>query len=280
MLILCSGPDTFHATKKALELERVFREKYDADGNSVEYLQGKNVTDQLLQRINTVSLFSPRRFLRTRNLVQDGTRTKLLHVAKALVKEPENIIVISVEENAPAVSTMRILEENGVKLISYNYPELKNAAFTQAVAALAKEIDIHDSSLIGKISSIFEGDAWAAWGALLQAASGASVDAFLKEEGAGVFERADLFLARDERRHAPLADTAKAKETINILLSQSRSALRVRDGSGQGIHPFVQKKLARTNLEDTEKVFGEALLGHMLTRRGWCTDDEASTLLP
>jgi len=279
MLILCSGPDTFYATKKALELEQVFKKKYDADGNSVEYLHGKDAPDQLLQKINTVSLFSPRRFLRMRNLIQDGTRAKLAYIAKALVKEPENIIVVSVEEKVPTASALKLFAEQNVKLVSYDSPVRKNPAFTQAISLLSKELQIQDQAFVRKIGSVYEGDTWAAWGALLQAAAGASVDELLQKDGTSVFDRADLFLTRDEHRHAALADSTKAKDIINILLSQSRSALRVRDGSGQGIHPFVQKKLARAKLQNTEKVFGEALLGYMLLRRGWCMDDEAAELL-
>jgi len=279
MLILCSGPDTFHATKKALELEQVFKKKYDADGNSVECLYGKDAPDQLLQKINTVSLFSPRRFLRTRNLIQDGTRAKLAHIARALIKEPENIIVVSVEEKPPAASTLNLFTDQGVKLVSYDSPALKNPAFTQAISSLAKELQIQDQAFVRKIASVHEGDTWAAWGALLQAAAGASIDELLQKDGASAFDRADLFLTGDEHRYDALVDIAKAKEIINILLSQSRSALRVRDGSGQGIHPFVQKKLARIKLQDTEKVFGETLLGYMLLRSGWCVDDEAANLL-
>jgi len=155
----------------------------------------------------------------------------------------------------------------------------KNPAFTQAISLLSKELQIQDQAFVRKIGSVYEGDTWAAWGALLQAAAGASVDELLQKDGTSVFDRADLFLTRDEHRHAALADSTKAKDIINILLSQSRSALRVRDGSGQGIHPFVQKKLARAKLQNTEKVFGEALLGYMLLRRGWCMDDEAAELL-
>ena len=93
MLLVCIGPDTFRAQAKARELENAFRQKYDLDGSSIERISpGKDGVDEVIERANTVSLFCPRRFMRTANLLMDCPKAKQTALVQSLTKDPENVI--------------------------------------------------------------------------------------------------------------------------------------------------------------------------------------------
>ncbi|MDP3793986.1 MAG: hypothetical protein Q8R07_04530, partial [Candidatus Uhrbacteria bacterium] len=121
MLILCIGPDTFRAQGKARELEEAFKKKYDPSGSSVEHVSfGKKGVDEVMERANTSSLFSSHRFLRTSNLIGECPKNKQAALAKTLARDSDHVIVVSVEDEAPAAVSLEPFEKN-VKIIKYAF---------------------------------------------------------------------------------------------------------------------------------------------------------------
>lgn len=278
MLIICSGPDTFRAREKARELERAFREKYDPDGTAVERIAGgKTLVDDLIEKSLTTSLFTPRRFIRVDGLFEALGKARVSALASALAKEPDNVIVVDVEEEPPTASVLKPFEKE-VKLIPYDFPALTGAAFFSWCRDQASKLGGVEEGRVKQIAETYEGDGWTAWNELAKSAAGGTFSTHAAELDA--YAMADAWLAGQSDRMRPLADDAAASEASRILLQSVRAAARARDGAVEGLHPYVVRKLGRMRLSGVERLLGAAITAHVSARAGLSDEAEASTLLP
>lgn len=279
MLILCTGPDTFLAQRHAKKLEDAFREKHDASGTSIERLSfGKTAIKELESKAQTMSLFEPKRFFRTRNLLKEMAKKDLPSLSRVLSKNTDDVIVVSLEEDLPKADVLKQLEKE-IKIIKYLFPKRTGHTFLNWVTSEAERIGVENASLTRELAERYEGDSWRVWNELMKLSAGGDIS--LKDgHEENIFDLIDGVLFRREGRHDLLLDEDKTKEVTALLPSQMRSAIRVRDGYSQGIHPFVQKKLAKANLSQADSVFAVSQLIFLFSRFGYLRDEESGVLLP
>lgn len=278
MLILCCGPDTYRATQRAHELEEAFRAKHDPSGTSIERLEtGKKAVDEVIERSLTVSLFSPMRFIRADGLIEHCPKPKAKALANALAKDPERVIVVSIEQEKPTNTDLKPFAEVP-KLIVNDYPLLRGKAFEEWLAQAAQAVGVTDKSAIAKLSRACDGDAWLASNELLKLAAGGESEV-IRESDASGYDLANQFLRGDKTRYnILLSDQAEALPYP--LQQQSMAAQRVQSGDVQGIPPFVLSKLRSINPERVRAMTSTSLMMLLLSRSGLGDIDEALALLP
>lgn len=279
MLLLCVGPDTFRAQAKAQELERAFREKFDPSGSSVENLPaGKEAWAEIMERINTPSLFSSRRFLRTRDLIGNLAKAQLDSLIRALTNDPERVIVVSVESDSPSAKILDVLAKVP-KYISYDFPSLHGEPFRQWLLMEAKKLEIIDEIIVNHIADAADGDGWLAWNELMKIVAGGQSLLLREADEGSIFEAADAFL-RDVKSFSYLSNSdASFSGIAPAFLSQTRSAIRVRDGATDGMHPFVVKKWQHTPPSPLESTLASLIRAQMAQRSGLGSDSDVLTML-
>lgn len=278
MLILCCGPDTYRATQRAHELEEAFRTKHDPKGTSIERLEtGKTAVDEVIERSHTVSLFSPMRFIRADGLIENCPKAKAKALANALSKDPERVIVVSIEQEKPTNTDLKPFVDVP-KLIVNDYPLLRGKAFEEWLKQVANVLGVTDQNAVSKLARACEGDAWLASNELLKLAAGGESEVMRESEASG-YDLADQFLRGDKTRYNILL-SGQAESLPYPLLQQSMAAQRVQSGDTQGIPPFVLSKLRNVNQERGRVMTSTSLLMLLLSRSGLGDIDEALSLLP
>ena len=278
MLILCLGPDTFRAQEKAHELENAFKVKYDPAGSSIERLPaGKEAVEEVMKRVNTPSLFAPRRYIYAPELLANCPAAKIEPLAKALSQNAEQVIVVSVESEQPEAKNLKRIEAV-TKVVKYEFPELTGNAFYQWLKSIADCLNVTDGAAVSKIAEAADGDSWRAFNELMKVAAGGQSEIAASGRKLSVFDHADFYI-QNNKRYGFLSDADISEQFINPLLSQTRAALRVRDNATAGMHPFVVKKIQRMNVEQPEVAHAAALLAMFMQRSGAGREDEIVTLL-
>jgi DNA polymerase III delta subunit len=279
MLILCCGPDTYRAVMRARDLEAAFRQKHDAGGSSVEHLSpGKGAADEIVERSLSVSLFTPMRFLRADELVGSCPKTKTKALVQALARDPERVIVVSVEPEKPDASQMKWLADVP-KMIVNEYNILRGSEFRAWVNETAKSLGVEDHDAVDVLARSCDGDAWLASNELLKLAAG-GISRVARSASSDGYGFADAFIRGDRDRHARLAGTEAAEGVSYPLLQQTMAAFRITQGDSGGIPPFVASRFKSVGAEKAANTFASALLIHQIQRSGLSTDQEALDLLP
>lgn len=276
MLILCTGPDTYRARKKAKELERAFRAKFDPSGYAT-VVDSMLPPDVLALQLGTKSLFAPSKFFRRDRLMADISASALKTLIKQLSGDQDNLIVVSVEETSLDAKTSKALE--ALKVIVYPYPALDQRAFETWCVAEAVERGVPAERGLAVARAVESGDTWLAAQEIAKAS--ADPEASLcgrQDKEAGVFAVTDAFVAGFPWRSSAirLEDAPFA-----VFLSQLRSVVRVRDDATQGIHSFLVKKLSQGRLQakDVTTRFRGLLFALVAQRQYLASEDEVDALL-
>lgn len=285
MLIACIGPDVHRALEKARELEAAFRQKYDQDGSSIEFLheEGAELVDAVIERANTVSLFTPRRFMRTRDLLKSCPKGRVAALEKALSVDPENVIVVTVESDVPPDATVKTLSALP-KWVRYDFARLDQRAFEAWIRERAAQVkfaltDEQLAWIVERSSS----DTSQASIALLMVAAG--VDVSMSKQASSIhalderslFEWADAYVKQDPAWRAAV-ERLGPDSLLYPFLSQLRSYQRVQAGQEAGIPSFVARKLKGIRAVDSEEQFVRLLEAVMLQRQGYAQESELSAL--
>jgi hypothetical protein len=276
MLILCTGPDTYRARQKAAELEQAFRAKFDPSGYAT--LNDPTLPPEALAlQLGTTSLFAQRKFFRRDRLIVDASASALKTLVKQLSGDQESLIVVSVEDGPLDTKASKALD--GLKVVAYPYPALERGPFEAWCVDEAKKKGV-SSEMARRISSTVEvGDTWLASQEMDKASANPDAPLLGKEEKeAGVFVVADAFVGGQSWRSlsAHLEDSPLA-----VFSSQVRSAIRVRDGAIQGVHPFLVKKLSqlRPRGMDVVERLHRLLRAQTAQRQYLSQEDEMDALL-
>lgn len=279
MLILCCGPNTYSAIARANELESAFRQKHDPDGASIERIvSGKKACEEIMERSLTVSLFAPMRYLRADGLIGECPKNKIQPLVLSLAKDPEHVIVVSVETEKPDAMMMKIL--SGVpKLVISDYPLLQGKAFQDWVVHAGRLLGILDTATLRALASACEGDAWLAAQELIKLSAGGVSDV-ARAAKLDPYAFSETVLKKAGNRYASLSEPDIASRAGFTLPQQAVSMLRVRDNDKIGLSPFIIDKFQRARGENIESTLSNLLLIQHLQRLGFANDEEALTLIP
>lgn len=281
MLIICSGPDTYHARKKARELVSAFRAKHDPTGYSTEVIDvdATRALSSVLERIGSSSLFAQKRLIRCDGFLEDLKIADVRTLAKRLEADNEQTIVLSFE-NEP-ISSKYEQEFEKIKLVHYSFPLLFGAKFAAAVSARAQQLGVI-SKVAEEIARDTASDMWLAESELQKCS--AYLDAPRIHAGQvekNIFEAAESFLIQRHGWRVKLESVDEPEAAPSIFLSQARTFVRVADGETKNVHPYAVRKFSSLRLPVTRR--REALLGSMqafvASRQGYSSGSEANALL-
>lgn len=274
MLIICSGPDTWSARKKAKELLRAFRDKHDPQGFSISVMPEPDLAS-LLQQFGAPSLFSAKRFIRCDGLLEKIKVADSRLLAKRLIEDQDMTIVLTVEAEAIAAKTLEALKDAHV--VTYAFPQSEGKAFQDWCVRYAAQHGVPEAR--AREVALLAVDTWNAAQMIEMCAANPQaeiVPAFSQE--AGIFEVVEAFLRQKPWRD--LAHDVEPDAFLATAISQVRSAIRVQDGVTQGLHPFVVKKLSGLRTPDIRLLLQRLIRIHVLQRSGYAVSDELTTLLP
>jgi len=276
MLIICSGPDTWHARRKASELVEAFRKKHDPQGLSTELVRLPVELKSLLNQLGTPSLFSKKRLIRCDGLLDELKIADVRALAKRLKDDADQTILLSVEQEPPTSKVTGEFKE--IQFFHYDYPLLQGVVFKKWCALRAQELGV-SSALAQHVAERTDGDAWLAEQELTKYSANplAPLSQMETDEGS-VFDLADRFLTDRTGWRESLA-RAEDDQVSVMLASQSRAALRVKDGETGGIHPYVAKKISQMRIPAPTKKLLRALRSLVGIRQGVASADEMQTLL-
>ena len=241
MLIICSGPDTYHARKKAQELMSAFRAKHDPLGYSTEVLRDEKI-EEILKRFGAPSLFAQKRMIQCDGLLSDLKIADVRLLAKRLESDQDQTILLTVEEEPLAAKHEKEFEK--IKLVRYDHPLLSGTKFLQAVQQRAQELNV-SAELSFTVAKNTEGDMWLAEQELQKCAANPQaplVTSVQTEET--VFQAAEAFIAQDPQWRNRLRSLSEPESLPSVFVSQARVFARVKDGESSDIHPFVLRKFS------------------------------------
>ena len=270
--------------QKIQELEKAFTEKFDKQASSIERLPpGKDVVGRLLARMRTPSLFSPRRFYRASDLVALCPKTKLVEFVEFLKKDADGVIVVSLEERSPSAEQKKIFTKE-VKYIEYPFPTQQGFAFISWAHEVTSQMKMVWNGTLQKLAQATEGDSWAFMNEMKKVAAGGVCDegSYSAPETSNVYDLSERFIRGDLSYRGHLSNESGDQDPTPLLLSQSRGAIRVRDGSVEGMHPYAVKKMCTLRISSDirlEERLKLAILAQKKQRSGLLSGKEIQTIL-
>lgn len=271
MLLVCTGPDTFQALKKAQELERAYREKYDPKGVSVDRVPDTKPLDAIRGRMGG-GLFAQKAFLRATGLVASWKKADWSQAAEVFARDADGTIVVTLEEELSAEYEAVIAAWPKAKV--YRHETLSGAAFfTWAEAAAKSEGAAWDAALRQFAASV-EGDSWSFWNALPRWKATRTLPETLTE-AVSPFARAEQYLKEELRERAFVA---VEDDLSGLLVQQARQALRVASNVPDPRMPmFAQRKWQRLSPAQRTRLewrFVQAARGLVRQRQGLVKEGE------
>lgn len=261
--------------RKAQDLERAFREKYDPSGMATE--RRGTLSFEQLAAMQGGGLFSPKRFVRCSGLVAGWKKADWEKAAQLFSRTPEDTIVVTVEEELSEQDeqAVRLWPKSG----SYRFPLLRGPSFMRLCEDLAKQQALSWSETLRSFAERVEGDTWTFWNALPQWKATTSLPDVLAGD-VSPFARAEQYLKQAKAADA-LQDADGALQ--GIFLQQARQALRVIANEPDARMPtFAQRKWQRLPAAEETRLAERCamLLGALITtRRGIASEAEEAILL-
>lgn len=280
MLIVCSGPDTFRALKKARELEAAFKQKYDGNGISTEHIStGKEAVTEVAARAGAISLFAPRRFVRTSQVLSESSKAQRATLKRALSGDQDGFILLTLEDEPPTASVLNELGAD-IKVVRYDFPLLQGKAFYEWALEEAQGLAINDLARVKQIAEATEGDSWRCFFALMKYAAypEGEITEYIEQEQS-IFSFAEAYVKGDVRWTAIMEEPDLMKQVLTTFLPQTRAGVRVRDGAVDGLHPFVARKLKGQSLEKADEALAKVIEGFFVHRTGYADEKDVLGIL-
>jgi hypothetical protein len=273
MLLICSGEDSYRAIRKAQELELAFKEKFDKSGMSADHLEGgKSMIEELLKKADTVSLFSPKRFIRCDGLIEQCPKNRLEAVIKSLNKDADNIIVVTVEAQTISEAALKPWKDVQ-KQFHYPFPRLDGSAWQQFVIDEANKRSVPSSDDLNKLIEQAQGDSWFVIKELEKKEANANYKFGAKQQNQDLFFQVDQFLQSGKR-------VPELSSALPLLLSQIRSIIRVQDNATVGLSSYVIQKWRRERTKNDQKqAFKKTIEALYLQRNSFSDEEESQNLI-
>lgn len=239
MLLVCVGPDTFHALKKAQELERAYREKYDPKGVSIEKLSDTKPLEAIRSRMGG-GLFAQKTFLRSTGLIATWKKADWTLATELFARDVDGTIVVTIEEELSQEEEATIQAWPKAKV--YRHSPLTGPAFVRWAQSVAVAEGVLWEAALERFAQMIEGDSWSFWNALPRWKATKTLPD-LAEEELSPFLRAEQYLKEPIRERAFVGADV---DLLGLFVQQARQALRVAvDAPDPRMPSFAQRKWQR-----------------------------------
>ena len=248
MLLVCVGPDTFHALKKAQELERAYREKYDPSGASIERLSDTKPLESIRSRMGG-GLFAQRSFIRTTGLVAAWKKADWATAAEVFARDVDGTIVVTLEEELS--QDEEAVLQSWPKAKVYRHAPLLGAAFLRWAETTAVSEGVLWEAGLEQFAKTIEGDSWSFWNVLPRWKATKTVPDVADIE-LSPFVRAEQFLKEVVRERAYVGAES---DVAGLFVQQARQALRVASQVPDARMPvFAQRKWQRLSDDQRQRL--------------------------
>jgi len=246
MLIVCSGPDSFRAKQKIRGYVASFKEKYDKTGKSVEFLDGATAYGEVVARLSSPSLFNPKGMLVCSGLLDGLKVAQIKALSKALAADGDSNVVLDYEDKKPTQKTLEYFADKTVLL--YPHDELEGQALRKEVQGMCQKYGV-DQKQADNLIGAYGNDLWSIESALQIASVGMDIGNLDQNEQTNLFQLAESIMTSDGSWLNRASNTDQ-DDLLNVLISQFRSWHQVQAGCVDGVHPYVQKKMANLRVND------------------------------
>lgn len=275
MLIVCAGPDSFQALRKAQDLERAFREKYDPQGLSVDHPASPSLEG--IASSQGGGLFTAKRFIRCTGLIAGWKKTDWEKAAQVFARSIDDTIVVTVEESI--TNQEAAVVKGWQKSVLYMFPTLVGAGFFRYAEELARQFGVAWTPKLQEFAQVVEGDVWAFWNALPRWKATETLPQAGSEEFSP-FVYAERYL---KEMYSAQVFRAIDEPMQGLFLQQARQIVRLLGGVPDPRMPaFAQRKWQRLSAKEQERVlrrYGLLLSDLVFTRRGIAAEEEEALLL-
>lgn len=278
MLIICTGPDTFQARQKTLDLLEAYKQKHVAQGGAViERLETQTSIANAVAKLSTFGLFANKRLLKFENLLAGITPAQTKQLIKALLADGNQTVVLTYEDKSPTQKILDLFSKEN--LFIYAHEKLKGAELNKWIAARCKYYHIN-SDLSSKLIELHGDNLWAIESSLqaLRVLNNTSTLEKTTESDNQVFAVIEQFF-KQSPTWITQAAAQDPQELLPLLLSQLLSWHKIKADQAQDVHPFVKKKLGSTKLPRPEELTLEAIRTMFASRNSISQGQEILQLL-
>ena len=277
MLIICTGPDTFQARQKALDLVDAYKQKHVSQGAEIERLESQTSLQGAISRLSTLGLFATKRLLKYENLLAGITVTQAKQLASAIKADDNQTVVLTYEDKSPTQKILDVFPKDGLFLYAYEKP--KGVELNRWIAGRCK---IYQASpdLIPKLIELHGDNLWAIETSLqcIRVLNNAQTLEKTVENDNQAFAVIDLFLKNNPNWRAE-AMSEDPQELLPLLLSQLLNWHKIQSDQAQDVHPFVKKKLGAIRLPKAEELTLDAIRTMYASRNSISQNQEILQLL-
>ncbi|MFH1078142.1 MAG: hypothetical protein V1745_02580 [Patescibacteria group bacterium] len=276
MIVICSGPDTFRARERMRGLVEAFRTKHDAEGFSMETIDGSKGISPILARLGSASLFARKKFVRADGCLAKMKIADVRILGAKLKTDGDATILCTIEADPPDAKTLEALKD--APYHHYPFPTLVGSVFREWVRERAAGAGIQ-KNVADSIAEANAGDSWAAINEIVKV-SAVSTGVMSKSvhPPLSAYSVADTYLQDD-----PAWRTTVFKEILeapfHLFATQARSYARVADGATEGLNAFVVHKLRSMDASKSQSKLKKLLSAQTLNRSGYATGGEWLELL-
>ena len=250
MILVFVGPDTYQAREKAREFERLYKEKHDPSGVSVERVAESLGPRELAAKLQGGGLFAKKTCLRLTGVL-GGWKTADWKQATELFATPnDDGIALLLEEELDTAKEAII--RAWPKAQVYRHEHRTGSVFL----AWAKQRALQDGcawdATIERFARESDGDAWTFTQALPQWRAAHTLPALMHEAGSP-FAMMESYM-RSGRVPSELRESDE--DLSSLLVQQARQALRAMDGVADArLPPFVRARWERVSEQEKRAVY-------------------------
>lgn len=277
MLIICTGPDTFQARQKALDLVEAYKQKHVSQGAEIERLESQTSLQDAISRLCTLGLFANKRLLKYENLMAGITQTQAKQLVHAIQVDDGQTVVLTYEDKSPTEKILGLFPKDN--LFIYAHEKLKGSELNKWISSRCKYYQIN-SDLSSKLIELHGDNLWAIESSLqaMRVLSDTSTLEKTTENENSAFAVIDQFF-RQSPSWVAQATSQDPQELLPLLLSQLLNWHKIKCDQAQDVHPFVKKKLGSVKLPRAEELTLEAIRTMYASRHSLSQNQEILQLL-
>lgn len=278
MLIICTGPDTFQARQKALDLLEAYKQKHVSQGDAViERLESQTSVQDAITKLSTLGLFATKRLLKYENLLAGITPAQTKQLVKSILTDGNQTVVLTYEDKSPTQKVLDLFPKEN--LFVYAHEKLKGLELNKWIASRCKYYQIN-SDLSSKLIELHGDNLWAIESSLqaMRVLNDTSTLEKTSESDNSAFAVIDQFF-RQSPSWVAQATSQDPQELLPLLLSQLLNWHKIKYDQAQDVHPFVKKKLGSVKLPHAEELTLDAIRTMYASRHSLSQNQEILQLL-